>query len=41
MTAIPLEPAATFPLDLLWRLTEGEELRPAVQAVLEVAGARA
>lgn len=41
VTAIPLEPAATFPLDLLWRLTEGEELRPAVQAVLEVAGARA
>lgn len=38
VTAIPVEPAATFPLDLLWR---EEPVRPAVQAVLGVAGVRA
>jgi DNA-binding transcriptional LysR family regulator len=41
VTAIPLKPAATFALDLLWRRPAGEGLRPAVQAVLEVAGVRA
>jgi DNA-binding transcriptional LysR family regulator len=40
VAAIPLEPEAAFPLDLLWRRPGGEEPRPAVQAVLEIAGAR-
>jgi DNA-binding transcriptional LysR family regulator len=38
---VPVDPPATFPLDLLWRRPAGEPLRPAVHAVLEVAGARA
>jgi DNA-binding transcriptional LysR family regulator len=35
--SLPLAPAATFPLDLLWRAVEGGDLRPAVRTVIDVA----